>query len=595
MEDIQDWQNLEQLAFAGGVGTVSGSVVVNPGEIPHLTAKSDLVGVSLDLPEPYGKAGEQEMPFEFDLPLGGDQILMGFLAPDQELQLMLDITGGALRGGTLGFGQGDVEVLADTLTLTGHAPLVDEARWSDFFDHYFAGNPASLDDPNSPTDPNSPSGLQPQFALNIEQLRADSLRIWGAEVAGVTLNLRQAGAGDDWHVTAENSWFAGKLDLANDYSHGDLLLSRLDILGLETLYPADDDDVGESELASVEAADAPDKAIEGDLKWVPLELPTLSVAVSNLRNGELELGDLNFQLRTTAYALVAENIVGNLAGMEILAEDSGLYSWQQDDTGGSSALKVNMQIEDFGDVFSRLNFQRTLESESGDFRLDLSWPGGPQDFGIINTLGSSYMTAKNGRFLNAPQGASGTLRVISLLNFAGIVQRLSLTHMFESGIPFDSLRGEAHFHAGTVEIDPIEVKGASSGFRFSGLVKQADDAPVSAGGNPELTKGGEQEPEREDGAQVSGELVVALPVANNLPWVAALAAGLPVAAGVFVVSKVFEKQVNRVSSGIYKVSGSLDNPDIAFDRIFDNTDALKTSADPSAPPQDANAPAVVGE
>ncbi|MEH6609535.1 MAG: DUF3971 domain-containing protein [Halioglobus sp.] len=593
MEDIRNWQDLEQLAFAQGVGTASGSIVVNPGEIPRFTATSNLVGVSLDLPEPYGKSGEQEMPFEFDLPLGGDQILVGFSAPDHELQLMLDITGGVLRGGTLGFGQGDVEVRADTLTLTGYAPLVDEARWSDFFDHYFASNPESPADPNSPVDPNAPSDLQPQFALNIENLRADRLQIWGAEVAEVTLNLRQVGANDDWRVTAENFWFAGELELAKDYSQGDLQLSRLDISGLETLYKTDDGDVAESEPGSEK------NSIEGNPEWQSLELPTLSVAVSNLRNGELELGELNFQLRTTDDALVAENIVGNLAGMEILAEDSGLYSWHQDDTGGSSALKVNMQIEDFGDVLSRFNYQRTLESESGDVRLDLNWPGGPQDFGIIKTLGSSYMTAKNGRFLNAPQGASGTLRVVSLLNFAGIVQRLSLTHMFESGIPFDSLRGEAHFHAGKVEIDPIEVKGASSGFRFNGMVELADEGAVSVTGHPELdpdsTKSGEQELERDGGAQVSGELVVALPVANNLPWVAALAAGLPVAAGVFVVSKVFEKQVNRASSGVYTVSGSLDNPDIAFDRIFDNTGGLKTIVDPNAPPQDANSPTVPGE
>jgi uncharacterized protein (TIGR02099 family) len=593
VEDIRNWQNLDQLKFAEGVGSVSGSVMVSPGKIPRVTATSDLIGVSLDLPEPYHKTGEQKMAFEFDLPLGGDQIIMGFSAPDDELQLMLDITGGVLRGGTVGFGEGDVDVLADTLTLTGHAPMVDESRWRDFFDNYFTSNPASIDEPGSPAEPNSPPELQPQFALNIEDLRADNLRIWGVEVAGVTLNLTQAGAGEDWRVTAENTWFSGELKLANDYSYGDLRLSRLDISGLETLYQTDGGNFAETEPGSA------GQTIKGDPEWVPLDLPTLSVAVSNLRNGELELGDLNFRLRTIADVLAVEDIVGNLAGMEILAEDPGRYFWHQNDAGGSSALEVNIQFVDFGDVLSRFNYQRTLESESGDFRIDLSWLGGPQDFGIIKALGSSYMSAKNGRFLNAPQGASGTLRVVSLLNFASIVQRLSLTHMFESGIPFDRLRGVAHFHAGAVEFDPIEVKGASSGFRFNGLVQLADDKTFSRAENPELTteltKDGEKKLERNGGAQVSGELVVALPVANNLPWVAALAAGLPVAAGVFVVSKVFEKQVNRMSSGIYTVSGSLDNPDITFDRIFDNTGGVKTNVDPNTPPEDANSPAVPAE
>jgi uncharacterized protein (TIGR02099 family) len=601
MENIQDWQNLEQLAFAQGSTPVRASVVVNPGEIPRLSVSSNLLGVDLDLPEPYGKASGEEMLLEVDLPLGGEQIVMGFVAPDQQIQLALDITGGALQGATLAFGQGDVEVLADTLTLTGHAPLVDEPRWSDFFDNYFAGgsaspdDPANSDDPNSPGDPNGPFEGRPQFALNIDKLRADSLRIWGQEVAAVTLDLRQAGAGDDWRVTAENSWFSGELMLAHDYSEGNLQLSRLDIAGLEDLYPPEDDSVGDSEPGSLDAGDTLHGIVGQNIDWAPLDLPTLSVSASNLRNGELELGELEFQLRTTGDALVVENIVGNLAGMEILTEDPGLYSWQQDHRGGSSALKVNMQVEDLGDVFSRFNYQRTLETESGDFKLDLSWPGGPQDFGFIRAQGTSYLNAENGRFLDAPQGASGTLRVVSLLNFAGIVQRLSLTHMFESGIPFDSLRGEAHFHGGTVEVDPIEVKGASSGFRFSGLVELVEEGATSVIEGSELASTGEQELGEENGSQVSGELVVTLPVANNLPWVAALAAGLPVAAGVFVVSKVFEKQVNRASSGIYKVSGSLDNPDIAFDRIFDNTRVVRASLDPNAPPMDANSPVVSAE
>ena len=78
---------------------------------------------------------------------------------------------------------------------------------------------------------------------------------------------------------------------------------------------------------------------------------------------------------------------------------------------------------------------------------------------------------------------------------------------------------------------------------------------------------------------LDGELVVTLPVANNLPWVAALTAGLPVAAGVFVLSKLFENQVNRLTSLVYRTSGSWDNPQVTFDRVFDDS-AATTRAGP---------------
>ena len=54
--------------------------------------------------------------------------------------------------------------------------------------------------------------------------------------------------------------------------------------------------------------------------------------------------------------------------------------------------------------------------------------------------------------------------------------------------------------------------------------------------------------------------MVTLPLVENIPWVAALAGGLPVAAGTYLISKVFEDQVNQLSSGVYAVSGDLDNP-----------------------------------
>ena len=152
---------------------------------------------------------------------------------------------------------------------------------------------------------------------------------------------------------------------------------------------------------------------------------------------------------------------------------------------------------------------------------------------------------QSGNFLNAPSGAQGALRVVSILNLADIVSRLSLSHMFESGIPFDSVKGEIYLHRGTVEVPLMEVTGGSS-FQFSGLSEIQTRS-------------------------LSGELVATLPVASNLPWIAALAASIPVAAGVYVVSKLFDQQMSRLSSAVYSIGGTWDDPQVNFDRIFDNT------------------------
>jgi uncharacterized protein YhdP len=135
---------------------------------------------------------------------------------------------------------------------------------------------------------------------------------------------------------------------------------------------------------------------------------------------------------------------------------------------------------------------------------------------------------------------------VSILNLAEIVQQLSLSHMFESGIPFNTIEGEIYLQAGTLEVAKMAVQGGASSFQFSGVSDVAQRT-------------------------LDGELVVTLPVADNLPWVVALAAGLPVAAGVFVLSKLFESQVNRLTSVVYTTTGSWDSPVVEFDRVFDDT------------------------
>jgi len=45
-----------------------------------------------------------------------------------------------------------------------------------------------------------------------------------------------------------------------------------------------------------------------------------------------------------------------------------------------------------------------------------------------------------------------------------------------------------------------------------------------------------------------------------------------------VVSKVFSKQMNRLSSAVYSISGSWNEPQVNFDHIFDNSTQGATGA-----------------
>lgn len=532
--DLRAWLGVDAVSLAQGTAPVTGQVRVIPGELPVLSLASDLVGISLDLPPPWGKQAEVPAPLVVELPLGGERSTLS-LGLAGELQLQLDISGGGMRGAALGINAEPPALEAGRVSVTGTTPLVHVEGWLDFVDAYLF---TDLPGPQAGHGPAGVAGDEPasgmaQLELNIRDLRADRVRLWGLEVEDVGFSLDYNASA--WQVRAETDWLRGSFRQPSGRRAG-LVLDYLDLDGLDALQTA--------------GPGTENRQAE------PLEIPALDVKVTRLHRRGGELGNLAFRLDTEGATLHARDIRGRLAGMTLPEEPSASLAWEQ---GVGTKLTASLQFADFGDSLEQLGYAKFLETDSGEAALSLDWPGPPQAFALQHTSGSVSFNAERGRFLETPAGATGALKVVAVLNLAEVVQRLSLSHMFESGITFSSLEGEVLLDDGFMDVTGIDVRGASSGFSFSGA---SDIASRS----------------------LEGELVATLPLADNLPWVAALAAGLPVAAGVFVVSKVFEKQVNRLSSGVYRVSGSWDDPEVSFDRIFDDASrqAVGRLVDPNA-------------
>ncbi|KGE03217.1 YhdP family phospholipid transporter [Pseudohaliea rubra] len=368
----------------------------------------------------------------------------------------------------------------------------------------------------------------------------------------------------DGNLRLEADWLQGSLDLG-----GPVPLLLLDYLDLEGL-PEPEGEEG----------------LDVDFDAVYRALRPVSIDILELRRDGERLGHLAFELDRDAGALIARGVRGELLGVRSLSEEGGVLRWAGGEgAAGESQFAIDLGFDDLGQVLVGLGYAPTLVTEGGSASADLRWPGAPAALALADLEGSVVVEARDGRLLDA-KGSAGALKVLSLLNLAEILRGLSLAHMFESGIPFDRARSEFLFRGGKVELPALTLRGSASAFEFSGVT---------------------------DLSTIEGELVVTLPVANNLPWVAALAGGLPVAAGVYVVSKVFEKQVKRMSSGVYEVAGPLGSPSVRLRRIFDDNASIPVDpngervVDPKAPssagsgeaedaaaPADASAPAEDG-
>jgi uncharacterized protein (TIGR02099 family) len=536
MKDIVAWLQLDLLQFASGRTAVDVGLAITPGEPPLLAVDSTLLGVSLDLPRPWRKVAAEEQALHLELPLG-EGVMPLALQVGAALGFRFDLEGGRVRGGALGINRQPPEPGQGELLVAGRAPLVPVDEWLDFVERYMTGDaPSSVPaapEPDTPaagvasevTDEVVEAVAEPELGITLDRVLAETFLFRGQEFRNVSLGLGVEPA--LVHLSLDADWLGARLFLPRESGPAQL---DVDYLDLDRLPPID--------TVNLEAQVEREEPSASDL-------PRVNVTLANIFQSERRLGDLAFALSGRDGVVTVENITGEVARLRLPPERAARLTWQQGENE-LTEVSASLRFADLGDTLAEFGYQRTVETTAGRIDLDLQWPGAPHEPSLRLAQGAIDVNIESGSFLEASSGAQGALRVVSILNLADIVRRLSLSHMFESGIPFDSVRGEIYLHGGTVEVAYMDVKGGSS-FYFSGVSEVASQS-------------------------LSGELVATLPVANNLPWIAALAASLPVAAGVFVVSQVFNKQVNRLSSAVYSIDGTWNEPEVKFDRIFDNTE-----------------------
>ncbi|CAA0110376.1 Uncharacterised protein [Halioglobus japonicus] len=552
LADVRRWLQLDTLAFASGQTAADLVIRLAPGTSPVLTVTSDLQGVSLDLPQPWQKSTQEQRRFRLETPLA-QGITPLALDVGEDLHLRLAMDAGIVRAGALGINQQAPDVSDGVLRVAGHTPLLQIDEWLLLLDQYFGdldalwkgGGAASEQITKADSVAEVTPGQKTQqggaaaasFKVEVDQLRADSVIVAGQDLHDLVFDL--ALDPEQWQLNLATDWLRGELSSNPEDAPLSLAVEYLDIDGLPDFKLAEND---------------------GNARW---ELPRLNVSLNNIFQSEQRFGELGFELISEADVITLDQLTGELAGLRLSAGQPGQLTWHQ----GAEAyteVRAALNFEDLGDTLAYFDYERIVETRDGDIKVAFRWPGSPQAFVLADSEGTLQLQIGSGSFLDAPAGASGAVRVASILNLADVVRRLSLSNTFDAGIPFDSVQGEIKVQNGILTVARMDVEGSSS-FRFSGVSDLHSRT-------------------------LDGQLVATLPVANNLPWIAALAASLPVAAGVFVVSQVFSEQMNRLSSAVYKIGGSWDEPEVSFDRIFDSASKSPANTSADGPSADALSP-----
>ena len=269
--------------------------------------------------------------------------------------------------------------------------------------------------------------------------------------------------------------------------------------------------------------------------------------------GGEDFGTWRFGVRPSADGVALIDLVADVRGLHIESAGSHAFWSLSDET----RFEGNVTAGDLQHVLPLWDFADSVVSERFESSGSLRWPGSPLNFDLAHLSGTASLDVANGSFLDV---TSGGARIMSLINFSTIVKRMSLdfSDVFGQGVAFDRVLADLALDDGVARFTtPAQVKGTGSSFLITGTVDL-------------------------DAGHLNNEMVVTLPLLNsNLPWYAAfLAFSNPAgAAGVWLGRQVFKDQIARLSSGKYRVGGTIEEPEVELVSIFDNDIAAPAPRD----------------
>ncbi|AZF46217.1 YhdP family protein [Pseudomonas sp. R2-7-07] len=505
---LTDWLKISQPLPVSGDIPYQLQVILD-GADSQLMVNSNLKGVAVDLPAPFGMPASQGRDSTFRMTLQGDErrywfdygelANFTFAAPPDNFN----------EGrGELFLGDGDAVLPgAKGLRIRGVLSELDIDPWKQLANRY-AGN--------------DPGGNAKQL-LSGADFKVGKLTGFGTRFDQVKLQLDRKPVA--WGLQFDSQQAKGTVNLPD--AKGAPIAINLQYVKLPAVDP------------TVQADEnAPDPLADVD----PKDIPALDIAIDQLFQGPDLVGAWSLKVRPTAKGLAFNSLDLGLKGMQL----NGAGGWEGAPGASSSWYKGRLDGKNIADVLKGWGFAPTVTSE--DFHLDVDgrWPGSPAWVGPKRFSGSLDAAFRKGQFVEVEGGAQA-LRVFGLLNFNSIGRRLRLdfSDLLGKGLSYDRVKGLLAASNGVfVTREPITMTGPSTNLELNGTLDLVAD-------------------------RVDAKLLVTLPVTNNLP-IAALIVGAPAIGGaLFLIDKLIGDRVSRFASVQYTVQGPWKDPKITFDKPFE--------------------------
>ena len=529
-DKIKQWQPLFLLEPMSGELNYTLDVDLKPLSRggTRLTLNSDLVGITVDTPAPFGKTAKQIMPFEFSINKAHDMRLT--FNYGKWANGVMALENGGVKRGQVYLGTTPAYLPSDVgLRINGNIPVeVDAKAWWELWQKINPNNRASETNKES----------ERAVADNNTDDKPPALTHIDISIAQVNAWQQMMGPS---YVKGEYKWGQWQFDLTSNLVKGNIIMpdgSEPMTLALDYIHMPVSDEL------PTETAKFGSKDIEDSLKDVdPGLIPEMNLNVEEIFLGTSNYGRWNVMVKqhpSHTQIHVKDSLTKAL-------QVQGDINWSKDDSGHKTHLELmRISSKNLGDTQRAFRKAAAIESKDARFDIDMKWQGSPARFNYASLNGLAKISIKEGVLVS---DNTGGLKAFGVLNFNSIRRRLKLdfSDLYKSGVVFDNLKGRMSFENGIATfVDPLVIDSPSAKFQSSGSVDFNTET-------------------------INQKMIVTFPITSSLPVVAVLA-GLapPIAGAIYVTEKLIGEELEKFTSASYTITGTLEDPKLKIDQAFDN-------------------------
>lgn len=471
----------------------------NNGELQF---SSNLKGTQWDLPPPFGKTSQHSRRLSIRIvPEDLTRVQVNY-EQNLGLDLLLGREGRSIQAARLNLGGTALPAGAPGWWIEGQLAEAGLDEWLPLIQAMISEMTAQA----------TPEQANPEPGFGGLVLRLGQFHALGQALGETRLQLTQLQ--DEWMLGLTSSRASGKL-----YFPAEVAQERLNL---------------RAELATLNWIQRPSEPdAEGGLPD-PRTLPGLDLRVDAFALNDAPLGALSLVTRPVRRGLHVESLRIQ-AGERREIDLSGL--WLQDQAGMSAALELAADTRNFQNWLTALGYQRNLAAERGQISAQLSWAPHPEGLKPAALSGELRFDFSNGQLLNVEPGAG---RVLGLFSINALPRRffLDFRDVVDTGLGFDSLKGQFQIEQGVARTDNLEVQGTSLRIAARGAVDLAE--------------------------RTYDQTITIYPGVSSGVSLAATVLGGPVV-GLFLVfaQELLDKPLDQVTQISYRLGGSWDNPQVS--------------------------------